>query len=245
MPVSDDRFSTIGTIVPEERSTWEGRVFLTIDIDWASDDILAETIDLLESGGAAATFFVTHRTSLLERLRANPNFELGIHPNFNHLLTGGPGDGRNAGEILESLIAIVPEARSVRSHSMTQSSRLLDLFHSAGLTHDSNHFIPARAGMALAPYRHWNGLVRVPYFWEDDVSLLYGDTAPMDDLLATPGLKVFDFHPIHVTLNSTNIGVYENSRHVHHDRTLLREYARSGSGVRTTLERLLQIRGAS
>jgi hypothetical protein len=234
-----DRFATIGSIVPEEASTWTGRLFLTIDVDWACDEVLLETIDLLERATVAATFFVTHDTPLLRRVSANPRFELAIHPNFNALLSGESAREGGAERVVEELLAVVPRARSVRSHSMTQSSRLLDLFHRRGLTHDCNHFVPAGAGIELKPFRHWNGLIRVPYFWEDDVALAYGDTLDTGRVRAAPGLKVFDFHPIHVALNSPNLQCYEDSRPVHNDRARLREFSCSGEGVRTALERLL------
>jgi len=72
-----------------------------------------------------ATWFVTHDTPLISRLRTNSKFELGIHPNFDFLIQGEPRNGGNAQEVVARLLEIVPEAKSVRSHSMTQSSRLL------------------------------------------------------------------------------------------------------------------------
>ena len=63
-------------ITLNDPTSWNGNIYLTFDIDWASDEVLGYTIDLLESFNARATFFVTHDTQLLKRLRENPNFEL-------------------------------------------------------------------------------------------------------------------------------------------------------------------------
>ena len=122
-------------------------LYLTFDIDWACDEVLADTIDLVEQADIYATWFVTHDTPLLKRLRDNPKFELGIHPNFNNILAGrpDPANGMSAEETVDRLLSLVPEAKSVRSHSMTQSSVLLKLFLDKGLTHDCNHFIPHQA----------------------------------------------------------------------------------------------------
>ena len=87
-------FGKVSEISLEEPSSYE-KVFLTFDIDWASDFVLEYCIDLIESAQVKATFFVTHETPLLERLRENPNFELGIHPNFNPLLEGDFRYGKN------------------------------------------------------------------------------------------------------------------------------------------------------
>ena len=144
-------FDCISQIHPDDPSTWENKNFITFDIDWAHNDVMSDTIDLMERFDIAATWFVTHDTPLLKRLRANPKFELGIHPNFNFLLAGDPRNGATAEEVVDRLLEIVPEAKVVRSHSTTQSSRLLEIFEKKGLTHDCNHFIPEQAVIKLKP----------------------------------------------------------------------------------------------
>lgn len=208
-------FAKLSEIDPARPETWQNSPFLTFDIDWACDEILADTIDIVESYGVAATWFVTHDTPLLERLRSNPFFELGIHPNFNSLLEGDLSKGANASEVLDRILAVVPEAKCVRSHSMTQSSLLLSLFRQKGLTHDCNHFIPETFWGPLEPWCLWNGLIKAPYFWEDDVHCLYKSRIELDELLARQGLRIFDFHPIHVFLNTEDITRYEKTRPIH------------------------------
>ncbi len=110
-------FSTISQIRVEAPETWKGKLFLTFDLDWAHDDVIGDVIDLVESVDISATWFITHRSKALDRLRANPNFAIGIHPNFNPLLLGDTTNGTIATEVLKRIKAIVPEATSVRSHS--------------------------------------------------------------------------------------------------------------------------------
>lgn len=217
MPV----FSNISEIIPEKPETWEEPLFLTFDIDWAHDEVLDDTIDVVERADVKATWFVTHDTPVLARLRENPKFELAIHPNFNFLLNGDDRQGGTVSEVIDRLLAVVPEAKSVRSHSMTQSSQILELFKQKGLTHDSNHFIPEQIGCALKPWYLWNDIVKVPYFWEDDVACMYPKNTPLDVLKQRTGIKVFDFHPIHVFLNTEHLDRYENSRAYHRDMTML------------------------
>ena len=139
------------------------------------------------------------------------------------------------------MLAIVPEALSVRSHSMTQSSRVLDCFRTFGLAYDCNHFIPAQAGMVLKPWHHWNGLTKVPYFWEDDVSLIYSSFSQPKELCCAEGLKVFDFHPIHVFLNSESLARYDRVRQVLDKPSELLAQRFKGEGTRARLERLLEL----
>lgn len=224
-------------------------IYLTFDIDWACDEVLEDTIDLVEGANVCATWFVTHDTPLLKRLRDNPKFELGIHPNFNNILAGRPDshNGKSAEEIVERLLALVPEAKSVRSHSMTQSSVLLQLFWEKGLTHDCNHFIPHQAEMELRPWHLWTGLVKIPYFWEDDASVIYGENLEEIGMLTQrKGLKVFDFHPIHVFLNTEKMERYEESRPYHRSpKELLRFRNNETTGARTALKMLLETRDRS
>src|SRR5688572_30631364 len=91
---------------------YENKLFLTFDIDWASDHVLNHTIDLLEKFDVCATFFVTHETPLLNKIRRNPKFELGIHPNFNFLLNGDFRHGKNPEEVVEYYLKMVPDAVS-------------------------------------------------------------------------------------------------------------------------------------
>ena len=70
---------------------------------------------------------------------------------------------------LEGYKKLVPEATSIRSHGLTQNSRLLDLMKDMGYLRESNLLITLSSGLTLTPFYHWNGLLRVPYFWEDDI----------------------------------------------------------------------------
>lgn len=228
-------------------ASWLSAPFLTLDIDWAHDAILTDTIELIERYEVPATWFVTHDTPMLDRLRANPDFELGIHPNFNWLLSGDSRAGRDAAEVVDRLLAIVPEAKCVRSHSTTQSSVLLDLFVQRGLTHESNSFIPAQSGIPLKPWKLWSGLTRIPYFWEDDVCVLYNPSGvePITSMTSSAGIKVFDFHPIHVFLNTENLERYESTRELHKCPDVLSSHRYVGVGTRTRFIEFLTLAQAS
>lgn len=218
MPLPDPQnpraaFSTVSAVKPEEPASWDGRTFLTFDIDWAHDDVIHHAIDMVEAAGAPATWFVTHDSPVLERLRANELFELGIHPNFLPLLMrGDPAQGATAEEVVDRLLAIVPEAKSVRSHSLVSSGRLLQIFQKRGLTHDANAFLPCWGGGPLRPWADWFGMIRVPYQFEDDFWFENTDVSIAGLLPKQAGICGYDFHPIHVFLNSEATDRYEAAR---------------------------------
>lgn len=230
----------ISDIKISEESSWENRIFLSFDLDWAHDSVLSDTIDIVEHYDVCATWFVTHETPLLNRLRENPKFELGIHPNFNGLLEGNHSNGSNVEEVVIRLIKIVPEATAIRSHSLFQTSRLCQLFADLGMTHECNHLIPEQSKMTLKPWPLWNGLIKVPHYWEDDAVFLYNENSGFDEVLRRDGLKVFDFHPIHVFLNTENIERYNSCREFHYKPDLLAGHRYDGFGTRSYLKQLLK-----
>ncbi len=236
------KFQCVQSLKVEDPNSWENSIFLTFDIDWAVDEIIEDCISLVANSGKAATLFVTHDFQHLNQLKNNDQFELGIHPNFNFLLDGDHQNGNNVNNVIEELFAIVPEAKSVRSHSLFQSSRILETFSKNGLTHDVNQFFPASCNMELKPWKLWNGLIRMPYFWGDDIDLYYHSREDIKPLASKPGLKIFDFHPIHVFLNTESIERYERTREFHKEPKKLIKYRyKKGYGTRDKLIDLLNM----
>ena len=134
-------FGNIKDIKTKNLATWQDKVFLTFDTDWAIDPVIEKTLDLIDEHDLSATIFITHDTPLLDRMRKNPNIELGIHPNFNFLLEGDFRYGKNYEEVINYYRKIVPEAVSLRSHSMTNNSRISSLLDKLGIFFNCNYFL--------------------------------------------------------------------------------------------------------
>lgn len=234
-------FKNIKDINLENPSSWQDKIFLTFDIDWCSDEVLSFTLDIVEKYNIKATFFVTHETKLLERMKNNTNIELGIHPNFNFLLNGDFRYGKNIDEVIEYYKNIVPESISVRSHSLTHSTPILCSFEKFDLLYDNNVFIPYSSNIELKPYSHWtNKLIKVPYFWEDDIHCIYNWKWKVDNFLYYEGIKVFNFHPIHVFLNTEHLDRYEKSRAFHNCKENLKKYRYDSCGTHSFLIDLIK-----
>lgn len=237
--------NALSSIVPGQRESWEGKWFLTFDIDFAIDEVIEDTIELLSEFNVRSTFFMTGATPLIEKIRTDRNIDVGIHPNFNPLLDGTLGENGSAAEVVGSLMSLFPEARSVRSHSLAQSSHLHQLFSDAGLTHDSNTLLPSGQVGASSPWVDWSGLTRVPYHWQDSLYFLLENTkhpepSVTDLILTGDGFFVFNFHPIHVYLNTESLPRYEAARPFHHDFRRLSGLRNEGFGTRDRLLELLR-----
>ena len=183
---------------------------ITLDTDWAPDAAIDFTAQLLLAQRVRATWFITHNSPAIERLKDYPDcFELGIHPNF----MAGSTHGATPAAVLRHCLDLVPAPRCVRTHGLVQSTALLDLmFTTTPVVCDVSVLLPRAPHLQPVKWE-WHGQPywRVPYFWEDDVEMERAEPDwNLAPLLAIPGMKVFDFHPIHVMLNSADMAPYED-----------------------------------
>ena len=208
---------------------------MTLDIDWAPDFVIDYVAQILIENQVKATWFVTHQSDAIERLRENNElFELGIHPN----MLSGSTHGKTEDDVLAYIKKIVPEAISMRTHGLYQSSNfLVKAATEYDVLIDVSLFLPRATH--LQPHKlKWHGslLWRVPYFWEDD-SEMFEDNSIWnlsDVRLNTDGLKVFDFHPIHIALNTESFERYDSLKRIlplkFWDKTFIEGHANKGSG---------------
>jgi hypothetical protein len=217
-------FETIKNIDIDNPESWGDKLFITSDIDWSSEDVLKYAIDLFNEYKVKVTYFATHRTKLLENL--NNDSEIGIHPNFNYLLNGDTRYGKNYKDVISYYKQLYPNSVSVRSHSLTQSSFILDEFFKQGLKFDVNGLSPIN-NRYLIPFRILiNGIIKVPFMWEDDVHCQ--NKAKWDiSIINGTGIKVLNFHPIHIFLNTEKMERYNDARPYFQDYFRLKEFVNS------------------
>jgi hypothetical protein len=225
--------------------TAANQIAITVDVDWAPEPAIAWLANHLIERQVRSTWFVTHPSEQIERLRTRPDlFELGIHPNF----LPGSTQGDSPAAVLDYCRQLVPEATCVRTHRLVQSTPLLTQIMRLGyIRADVSLFLPATPHLRPVPvslegYTLW----RIPYLWEDDYEM--HSHAPCWDLARHlqigEGLKVFNFHPVHVYLNSADLAPYEalKQRETPLAKTSaaeMRDHIYSGAGTRNLLEELV------
>ncbi|HEY8584243.1 MAG TPA: hypothetical protein VIL49_14905 [Capillimicrobium sp.] len=191
------------------------RAAITLDVDWAPDFMIDAAADALLAREVKATWFVTHASPAVQRLRERPDlFELGIHPNF----LPGSSHGATPAEVVAHCARLVPEATAVRTHCLLQSTPLHDeLLRGSSVEVDLSLFLPRAEH--VEPVVQWSPagrLLRLPYVWQDNMEMYSPDpswrTAAMLD---APGLRIFDFHPVHIWLNSRSFEPYERLKTEH------------------------------
>lgn len=220
---------------------YEKKVCLTFDMDWANDTVLAFFYQLLKSENVSATIMVTHETRWLETFRKDPAIELGIHPNFNRLL-GGENEEGNYRQVIDNIMKLVPEAVSYRSHALVDSSPIISYCQQIGLRYNLNTYCPPQDGICMVPFKRSN-ITMIPFIFEDDVWLLEEGRRTisffLSDYFIAP--RVFNFHPIHLYLNSEVYDRYEKAKCFNHEPMKLELYRNKVTdGIEIFFRRLVE-----
>lgn len=184
------------------------QVSLSFDVDWAPDEVLEDTIALLDAARVKATFFATHKTPVLQNLDRS-RYEIGVHPNFNPLLEGKGGSTFR--DVLEESMAMYEDVVGLRSHGVVSSGSLLYYAREIGFTYESNMYVPA----AVTPFRDYDTLIRIPMYWSDYRELLVRTPYRADALTLPAGVPaVLAFHPVHVFINSETPNRYQLTKNM-------------------------------
>lgn len=225
-------------------------ICFTVDVEWAAPVVLDDLRALFDMYGVRATFFSTHAGVNV------PGHERGIHPNFRR-----NGDtyrsllGQRGGEtaitddefhsfVISTTLGFAPEAKGVRTHSLYYDSTLVPLYSRLGIEYDCSYQMPLVAG--LRPFWKSDHLVQIPTYFADHFDIMCGvsgfDVTALH--LDRPGLKIFDFHPNIIYLNSRDNAEYMATKEFYHDAERLLAARNSGRGARTLLIDLLEAVGS-
>jgi hypothetical protein len=211
---------------------------VTLDIDWASEDCIADVLDMLASRGIRPTCFATHLSNELNSRLASGSIDIGLHPNF--LAGSSHGTGEKA--VFEHLAQIYPGATGFRSHSFADSSPVSLAAVNAGMQYDSNTcaFLSER----IVPIWHWLGFWRFPVFWEDDIhwtAIANWELPAVRAAVIAPGLKIVNLHPFNQALNIPTGEFYAAHKALAKtiDTATIGERRHPGAGCRTFAEALL------
>ena len=220
------------------------RYVLTFDIDWAPDFVILDCLNILDEIGKQATFFTTHETPMNDEITDRGHI-LGIHPNFFPNST----QGSDVEVVIEKCLTYAPHAWCMRTHGLVQSTPLLyEIF---------SKFPQLKLDVSLlmhrSPFAHkcrWEfedvSFDRLLYNWEDDLEFCHYKVDEKKPLFFGK-LTVFDFHPFHVFLNSSDGTEYRNLKRENVNTPLnelnlnvLTKYKNPKVGTRNHLMRILE-----
>jgi len=209
----------------------------TSDIDWAPEEVIADTLSLFSKYNVKCTFFCTHESNVINSIKSDKNFELGIHPNFLPLMNNKEG---SINEAFDKVLNIVPDAKGIRSHSLVQSTPLIDIIKEYGLKYEANSLLPYKKD--INPIKLWNGIIKVMHNFEDDIHFMYNHS--FNDTIIkqyASRLNVYCMHPIHIFLNTDTQQTYDSAKKYYHEpKELIKHRNTSKFGTRDLLIQLLE-----
>jgi len=211
-------------------------IILTIDVDWAPEEMIEDTLLVLEEYKVKATFFCTHKSPLLLNQKEH---ELGIHPNFIPLIEGNSKKTKE--QIVDELLDIYPDAKGVRAHGLVQSSGIMQLYIDKGLKYDSNILLPYQQ-IDKYVYDEFKNFKRNVYNWSDDVHMLY----KVDDFskicINESGKNIIAFHPFHIFANTQTMAKYSELKKYYTDAAMIKKHrVLNEFGVRSYFLEVLKI----
>jgi len=206
------------------------KICVTLDADWACDEVIEYSIQFLEEYDVKATIFATHESSLLKSLDPK-KFEVGIHPNL--------AASDDYEKTVDELLRFYPKSIGVRCHGCVQSTNIFRLYIQNGLKYDSSTYIPLREG--LYPWWRLKKLVCIPFYWADDTMFSSGlPFEPSQLHLSKNGLKVYIFHPIHVFANTQSEEHYREFKPFYNQVDKLTRLRGKNGGTQTLFVELLR-----
>lgn len=219
---------------------------ITFDVDWAPDWAIEDCAQACAKHSVPATFFATNTSPFLTELLQDSRFEVGIHPNF----CPGSSHGEDPAVILAHCLEMAPEARVMRTHDLFQRSALLSLVGNSfpQIEIDVSLLLPFHRGLQPTLFPAGSRtLLRLPYCWEDDIAAAWPgwrwDAGPLQQ----DGLVIYDFHPILVALNTSDLAGYRALKGNLNGRSLwqlerddVRDFRHAGIGNADYLQQVIE-----
>lgn len=173
-------------------------IFLSFDIDWVPDYMLQFTADLVSH--LDVSFMHTHASPVSAKIIEH--FPSGIHPN----LQKNSDQGESIEEAINFLSNLGVSFKTCRFHTLTAGYPDLIKLSEHGTKLDSSTIL-FNGKNILPTYHHDLDMILAPYFWEDGVYLRGKNLRGNQNIIDwdTPGLKIFDFHPLDIYLNTSSM----------------------------------------
>ena len=173
------------------------KIFLTIDLDWASEVVIQETLDWFHDNNIAVTVFATHESEVV--MNRMSTLEVGLHPYFSH----DSSQGSTPTETLESLSKITTNVPIYRSHRFLDSNQIRGHMKKLGMLASSNVCTDLDP---VNPFTHRSGMTEIPISLEDGNYLErgydLGNVQQIVNLISNSDIFVIAIHPMHFVLNT-------------------------------------------
>lgn len=179
-------------------------ICLTFDTDWCRQEHVDEIIALLEERKLKSTFFITDDNPII----VSKNVEIALHPNIEN----------KSLDIIDNDLKKMKSGKKsfgVRTHKLYSSSILNSILENNEIQYQSNYVLFLKDNIEVC--KGLNGVYEVPIYCMDYYLMEFFGRVPNYTTLKQKffngkGIKVFDFHPIHIYMNTPSLDYYYQER---------------------------------
>lgn len=169
----------------------------TIDIDWACEAAIEETLSFFLERNITPTIFTTHDSKIVSSLLTK--LDVGLHPFFGRQSS----HGATVNEVVKYVLALPHNLKAFRCHRFAVCNESKEAMLKAGMIISSNVCTNLQL---IEPFSDRFDFTEYPIFLEDGGYLwhkypLFVNKALQDKLLLNK-LKVILLHPMHFVINS-------------------------------------------
>ncbi len=172
-------------------------VAVTVDLDWAPEAAIEETLGFFRERHIPVTVFSTHPSAYITENLSH--LEVGLHPYF----APDSSHGATIEEVVRTVTALPHNLPAFRCHRFSVCNESLKALHAAGLKISSNVCTDLEL---LPPFRDRFRLLEIPIFLEDGGYLFQKRPLSVDHSLErklmAPGVRVVLLHPMHFAINT-------------------------------------------
>lgn len=172
---------------------------VTIDIDWACEAAIEQTINYFLELGIRPTVFTTHASKTITNHMGS--LDVGLHPFFGK----DSSHGNSISDVVNHVVNLEHNIKAFRCHRFATCNESLQAMADAGMLVSSNVCTNLEL---VAPFENRHGMLEIPIFLEDGSYLLNKHPLEPSQFLAnkleTTLPKVILIHPMHFVVNTPN-----------------------------------------
>lgn len=221
----------------------DNNLIVTVDIDWACEEAIKETLDFLRNQDIFPTIFTTHRSAIVDSYMHE--LEVGLHPYFGL----NSSHGSTIDEVVKDVMNLPHNFLGFRCHRFAICNSSKQAMVEAGMLISSNICTDLEN---VLPFVDRFGILEVPIFLEDGGYLWRKHSLEMNPKLIKAclnhGPKVITIHPMHFALNTPNFEYMYNIKQslsrkewANMNKDDLDKLRWNGRGIRDLIVELLQV----
>jgi len=218
-------------------------LIITIDLDWACEAAIEETLDFFRDKKVSPTVFTTHNSKVVEACLNE--MDVGLHPFFGE----NSSHGSSIAEVVNTVMDLPHNFQAFRCHRYGICNLSRQAMVDAGMRISSNVCTNLEI---IRPFQDRCGLLEVPIFLEDGGYLWQKHpleiTPHFQAALNNPGAKVLVIHPMHFAINTPCFSyMYDIKQSISRqdwnqmDTSLLNKLRWTGRGIRDFIIDLLDL----